>query len=113
MSICFQIIRTVKFLCAISVAHYVVSPDWIDKSQKSNSLLGNYESSHVALLPLTCMSNNIISNQPNRVIQCFWSHQKALYNIELWLPVMHKARFKRRVTAVLSWLDCSSTAARH
>lgn len=34
-----KIIRTVKFLCAISVAHYVVSPDWIDKSQKSNSLL--------------------------------------------------------------------------
>ena len=49
MSICFQIIRTVKFLCAISVAHYVVSPDWIDKSQKSNSLLGNYEALHVAV----------------------------------------------------------------
>ena len=62
MSFCFQIIRTVKFLCAISVAHYVVSPDWIDKSQKSNSLLGNYESLHVALLPLTCMSDNIIRN---------------------------------------------------
>ena len=24
-----------------------------------------------------------------------------------------KACFKRRVTAVLSWLECSSTAARH
>jgi len=56
VSICFQIIRTVKFLCAISVAHYVVSPDWIDKSQKSNSLLGNYEYNH----------------NYNKIVKCDW-----------------------------------------
>lgn len=34
-----KIIRTVKFLCAISIAQFVVTPDWIDKSQQSNSFL--------------------------------------------------------------------------
>lgn len=34
-----KIIRTVKFLCAISIAHYVVTPEWIDKSQQSKSFL--------------------------------------------------------------------------
>ncbi|XP_078364227.1 PAX-interacting protein 1-like [Oculina patagonica] len=34
-----KIIRTVKFLCAISVAKYVVMPEWIDKSQQSNTFL--------------------------------------------------------------------------
>jgi len=34
-----KIIRTVKFLCAISVAQCVVTPDWIDKSQQSKCFL--------------------------------------------------------------------------
>ena len=35
----------------------------------------------------------------------FWSY---LYSV-----FCTKASFKRRATAVLSWFDCSSTAARH
>jgi len=42
LCLCFQIIRTVKFLCGISVAKYVVTPDWIEKSQQSNAFLGNF-----------------------------------------------------------------------
>lgn len=34
-----KIIRTVKFLCGISVAKYVVTPDWIEKSQQFNAFL--------------------------------------------------------------------------
>ncbi|KAK2568143.1 PAX-interacting protein 1 [Acropora cervicornis] len=33
------IIRTVKFLCAISVAQYVVTPEWINKSHQSKRFL--------------------------------------------------------------------------
>ena len=40
--LCLQIIRTVKFLCGISVAKYVVTPDWIEKSQQSSAFLGNF-----------------------------------------------------------------------
>ncbi|KAJ7380910.1 PAX-interacting protein 1 [Desmophyllum pertusum] len=34
-----KIIRTVKFLCAISVAKYVLTPEWIEKSQQSNTFV--------------------------------------------------------------------------
>ena len=36
--------------------------------------------------------------------------------VEVCRPVLHpflEACFKRRATAVLNWLDCSSTTARH
>ena len=36
----FQIARTVKFLCAISISQYIVSTNWIDDSIKSGYLLG-------------------------------------------------------------------------
>ena len=36
----FQITRTVKFLSAISVVHHIVTPLWIEDSNKAGTLLG-------------------------------------------------------------------------
>ena len=36
----FQITRTVKFLSAISVVSHIVTPSWIEESNKAGTLLG-------------------------------------------------------------------------
>ena len=42
----------------------------------------------------------------------FRTHVSQAYKSKSWLRPWNKACFKRRATAVLSWLDCSPTAAR-
>ena len=56
-----------------------------------------------------CETSSLIEvklySKPHAVIDCLFFRNALI--------ICLKACFKRRATAVLSWLDCSSTAARH
>ena len=58
----FQILRTVKFLSAISVCHHVVRTDWLKESYKQNSFLGNTAHPNTSLVCTRGTSAD--SNQP-------------------------------------------------
>ena len=56
-----------------------------------------------------CETSSLIEvklySKPHAVIDCLFFRNALIIRL--------KACFKRRATAVLSWLDCGSTTARH
>ena len=52
----FQITRTVKFLSAISVVHHIVTPLWIEDSNKAGTLLGAVNISTLVFIWMSLIS---------------------------------------------------------
>ena len=58
-----------------------------------------------------CCMHTSLTNDAHGILHLHF--KMFLFGPYLYSVFCTKACFKRRATAVLSWLDCSSTAARH